>query len=104
MVDPRHDSRGQVGNVLIEPGFIDRSELGDIGDRVFRKSRLRTRNSDVSGEVCIAQIRRQGENDDSGQMTLIELVVLHNQNWSAIARLGIPWLAQIHPPNLATMQ
>ena len=88
---------GAVG----EKRFVDRDDLGDVGDGILRQARSARPKENVPWGFCEAELAGKRNDNDSRDSTSVESVPLNDENRPSKPRTGLDRIGQIRPANIA---
>ncbi len=80
---------------------VDGCHLGHIGDGVFGQARRLGGQEDIPWKPFKREVRREWHNDDGGNLTEIERVGLHDDDWANETRLRPDRFAEVCPEDIS---
>ena len=92
---------GQLSNVFPQEGFVQRDDLGDVGDGLLRQPGEPGRQTYISGGVGPFHVAGQRDADNGGNSAAVQRIALHDHNRPSEARPRTGRLREIGPPDIA---
>jgi len=98
--DLSHESSRNHSDLTVQEAIAQRRNLCHVGNRIGRKAGGFSREKDVPGLICEAQVRCQGYGKSRGHPAHVEAICLNDEDGAPKAGLGATRRAQISPPDL----
>jgi hypothetical protein len=100
LIDGPDQARRQAAAFFREKFSIHRDELGDIDDRIFRKTGFGCRKMNIARRFCKAKIGCDNNSDDCPDATAVKRVGLDNHNGPPKTGFRRYRIRQLRPPDI----
>jgi hypothetical protein len=90
-----------VSGAVGEKRFVNRDDLGDVGDGILRQARGARPKENVSWGFCEAEVAGKRNDNHGCDSTSVESVPLNDENRPSKPRTGPDRIGQIRPANIA---